>query len=151
MNKGIYCLVFRNPACTVRIGALGDMALGTGWHVYVGSALGSGGLKRLERHIRFNTERNRPPKWHVDYLLMDPRFSLSYAVFAATPDRLECRLAGALRGEPVMGFGCSDCDCTSHLIYRRKDPQQELIRAFRYIGLDPAIKRIMSPDVNATV
>ena len=151
MDKGIYCLVFRNPACTVRIGALGDMAFETGWHVYVGSALGSGGLKRLERHIHLYTERGRPPKWHVDYLLVDPRFFLSYAVFAATPDRLECRLAGTLRGEHIRGFGCSDCDCPSHLMYRSKDPRQELAGAFRHLGLDPAIKRIMSPDVNATV
>ena len=71
MDKGIYCLVFKNPACTVRIGALGPVAFREGWHIYVGSALGSGGLARLDRHIALARDRDKRPKWHVDYLLTD--------------------------------------------------------------------------------
>ena len=43
MDKGIYCLVFENPACAIGIGALGPVPFPAGWHIYVGSALGSGG------------------------------------------------------------------------------------------------------------
>ena len=74
MDKGIYCLVLKNPACTVRVGALGPVSFAAGWHCYIGSALGPGGLVRLERHLRLAAHRDRRPKWHIDYLLTDPRF-----------------------------------------------------------------------------
>lgn len=33
------------------------------------------------------------------------------------PDsKRECELAGSLPGEPVTGFGASDCACESHLL-----------------------------------
>lgn len=145
MDKGIYCLVFKNPACTVRIGALGPVAFEKGWHCYIGSALGPGGLARLKRHCRLAAERDRPPKWHVDYLLTDARFTLAYAVSARTTDRLECRLAVALGSGGVFGFGCSDCTCPTHLLYRKRDPEQEIVSAFESLDLIPAIKTIITP------
>ena len=145
MDKGIYALVFKNPGCTVRIGALGELAFPTGWHVYVGSALGSGGLKRLERHIALSRDRNRRPKWHVDYILTSPSFILAGAVHAITTEPLECRLARML-GEPdVPGFGCSDCSCTSHLFFRKQDPRREIEAAFRALGQVP-VKTIITLD-----
>ncbi|OPY37514.1 MAG: hypothetical protein A4E35_01430 [Methanoregula sp. PtaU1.Bin051] len=151
MDKGIYCLVFRNPACTVRVGALGEIRFRAGWHIYVGSALGSGGLKRLERHVRLAKNRDHAPKWHVDYILTDPRFLLSYAVLAHSNERLECPIAEAIGGECVPHFGSSDCSCLSHLLYRDRDPHDELISAFFAIGLDADIKRIMSRETKANV
>lgn len=48
----------------VRVGRLGVLALQAGGYVYVGSALGSGGLRaRLGRHLRVDT----PARWHFDY------------------------------------------------------------------------------------
>jgi Uri superfamily endonuclease len=151
MDKGIYCVVFENPACTVRVGALGDLAFEPGWHIYVGSALGSGGLTRLERHIGLARTRHRPPKWHVDYLLTEPRFFLTSVVSAKTTDRLECSLAGRLGGASVPGFGCSDCGCRSHLMHRDKEPVGEIAGAFRHLGLSPAIKRLMRLETKANV
>ena len=144
MDKGIYCLVFRNPACTVRVGALGFIAFRPGWHVYVGSALGSGGLARLERHVALSRTRDRRPKWHVDWITVNPCFTLRATVHAATGDRLECRLAGALGGATVPGFGCSDCGCSSHLFFRRRNPFPEVTAAFRSLGLEPATKTLMN-------
>lgn len=142
MDKGIYCLVFRNPACTVRVGALGEIAFRAGWHVYVGSALGSGGLARLERHVALSRAQDKRPKWHVDYLSTDPRFSLRYTVHAVTAERFECRLAEAF-GEPyVPAFGCSDCTCPSHLFYRKRDPVSGIRQAFRSLGLVPVTATI---------
>jgi Uri superfamily endonuclease len=146
MDKGVYCLVFKNPGCTVRIGALGDRAFSSGWHVYVGSALGSGGLKRLDRHVSLARERNKRPTWHVDYLLTDPRFSLSYVVFAPTLDRLECGIAERLGAPGVAGFGCSDCSCPTHLFFRDHDPRKEILAAFRALKLVPVVKSIICFD-----
>jgi Uri superfamily endonuclease len=151
MDKGIYCLVFENPACTVLVGALGDIPFAAGWHVYIGSALGSGGLQRLERHISLAKNRDRHPKWHVDYLLADPHFLLSAAVFAPTTGRLECPLAEAISGAGITGFGCSDCTCRSHLLYRTHDPQEEVMAAFLKLGLSPVIKTIMSRETKANL
>jgi Uri superfamily endonuclease len=144
MDKGIYCLVFKNPACTVRVGALGEIAFLPGWHMYVGSALGSGGLARLERHIALSRNKDKRPKWHIDYLSVNPSFSLRSAVHAVTGERLECRLARALGGENIPGFGCSDCDCTSHLFYRRRNPVRETEAAFRTLGLAACTKTLMN-------
>ena len=145
MDKGIYCLVFHNPSCTVRVGALGDIAFLPGWHTYVGSALGCGGLARLERHIALSQNKNRHPKWHVDWISTSPAFSLRTTVSAVTGDRLECRLAEALGGESVPGFGASDCSCSSHLFYRRRNPVKEIHAAFRFRGLDACTKTLMNP------
>ena len=146
MDKGIYCLVFRNPACTVSVGALGELSFRAGWHVYVGSALGSGGLKRLERHVRLSAARDKTPQWHVDHLLTNPDFSLTCTVSAPTQDRLECSLARTLGGTGVPGFGCSDCSCGTHLFFRKEEPGKAILSAFRHCGLDPTIKSFKNPD-----
>jgi Uri superfamily endonuclease len=147
MDKGVYCLIFENNECTVRIGALGDLTFRAGWYIYVGSALGSGGLKRLARHISLARLRDRQPKWHVDYLLNNPGFSLRYAIFAVTQERCECQLARELNKGAMPKFGCSDCSCASHLLYRQGDPKQEIFAAFRELRLDPIIKTIINAQV----
>ncbi len=146
MDKGIYCLLFRNPSCTVMVGALGPVAFRAGWHIYVGSALGSGGLARLRRHIALSRSRDRRPQWHVDYLSMNPCFCLRSTVHALTDERLECRFAAALGGAAVPRFGASDCDCTSHLFYRGRNPVKEAEAAFRSLGLAPCTTTIMNRE-----
>jgi Uri superfamily endonuclease len=144
MDKGIYCLVFKNPACTVRVGALGEIAFLRGWHIYVGSALGSGGLARLKRHIALSQNKDKRPKWHVDYLSESRSFRLRYTLHALTEERLECRLAETLGGSNIPGFGCSDCDCPSHLFYRRTSPADEIEGAFRTLGLPASTQTLMN-------
>jgi Uri superfamily endonuclease len=144
MDKGIYCLIFSNPACPVRVGALGEIAFRRGWHIYAGSALGSGGLARLARHIALSQNKDKRPTWHVDNLSASPVFSLRYTVHALTEERLECRLAEALGYENVPGFGSSDCDCPSHLFYRRRNPIREVETAFRSLGLTACTKTLMN-------
>ena len=145
MDKGIYCLIFENPTCTIGIGALGPVPFPAGWHIYIGSALGSGGLARLFRHIALSRAKDKTPKWHVDYLSTDSRFVLRYTVHAVTGERFECRLAEALGGTGIPRFGCSDCTCPSHLFSREADPKQEILAAFRRLGLVPVTKTIISP------
>lgn len=151
MDKGIYCLVFHNPACIAGIGALGALVFPVGFHIYIGSALGSGGLKRLDRHCRLACGETKHPKWHVDYILTDPRFELRYVVYASTEERLECHLAGSIGGEGVTGFGCSDCACTSHLLSRHHDPQEEILHAFRSLNLHPDIKTMITQYVKGNI
>lgn len=146
MDKGIYCLVFNNPACTTGIGALGPVTFRRGWHIYVGSALGSGGLARLSRHVSLSRAKDKRPKWHIDYLSCSDCFELRYTVHALTMDQLECRLAEELGWLSVPAFGCSDCTCTSHLFFRRKNPHDEIVSAFNRLGLVAVTTTIMNRD-----
>jgi len=147
MDKGVYCLVFKTPGCSIRIGALGALPFKAGWYIYVGSALGSGGLGRLGRHFLLSRLRDKKPKWHVDYLLTSSCFSLVYAVYAVTAERFECQLACKLDESSIPNFGCSDCCCTSHLLYRQGDPRREIQTVLRTLQLDPVIKTIINAQV----
>ena len=151
MDKGIYCLVLRNEACTVTTGALGPLAFAAGFHVYAGSAQGSGGLQRVQRHMLLAQDRDRRPKWHIDHLLTSDSFRLVAAICAPTKQKLECRLAGALPGSPVPHFGCSDCSCSSHLFFTPDDPQDKILVAFERLGLVPVITTLITPGAKDTI
>ena len=99
----------------LRVGRLGVLCF-DGWYVYVGSALGPGGLKRLQRHFDYADRRDAPIRWHVDALL--GAGALRGAVVGVTDERMECRLANALGmglTPGFTGFGSSDCSCATHL------------------------------------
>jgi len=134
-GKGIYCLIFENRACKIEIGKKGEFSFNPGFHIYVGSALGSGGLKRVKRHINLSKNRDRNPRWHVDYLHLNPAFRLVSVVYAFTSARLECTLASRIGGDFISGFGCTDCKCSSHLFYRTKYPLLEINEVFKALGL----------------
>ncbi|MHC1756783.1 MAG: DUF123 domain-containing protein [Methanosarcina sp.] len=138
-KKGVYCLVFENRDCVIEVGKKGAFSFPEGFHIYVGSALGPGGMKRVKRHIELSLKGDKNPKWHVDYLHLNPSFRLSRAVCASTSDRLECELALSLGGASVTGFGCTDCSCRSHLFYREKDPLPEITGVFEALGLLPVV------------
>ncbi len=143
MDRGTYCLILRNQRSRVEVGALGLLTFPRGWHVYVGSAQGTAGLSRVQRHIRVATEGTRYPRWHIDYLLVHPGFSLTSVACATTTDRgSECTLARILGGVPVPSFGCSDCACSSHLFYFTSNPERAIISSFSSLGLPASIKTI---------
>jgi Uri superfamily endonuclease len=136
MDKGIYCLIFECiTSKNIRIGALGEREFMLGWYLYVGSALGNGGLSRVNRHILFYHEQYRKPKWHVDYFMMDTSVRFRKVICARTEINLECVLATIIGGDGVSGFGCSDCDCETHLFYRKKMPEMEILSAFETVKL----------------
>jgi len=142
MNKGVYCLVLQNSPCSVNIGALGTLDFCGGWHVYVGSARGPGGLLRVARHIRYSRHPGDMQRWHIDYILAHPAFSLVSAICASSDDDFECRLAGLIEALPVAGFGCSDCRCQSHLFYYDHAPEQDVVAVFEDLDLCVTIKNI---------
>jgi Uri superfamily endonuclease len=142
-KKGVYCLIFENQACKLKIGKKGEFSFASGFYIYVGSALGSGGLKRVKRHIDFSRNKDgnkdRKPRWHVDYLHLSPAFRLVSAVCASTSSKLECTLSSRIGGDSVFGFGCTDCTCNSHLFYRKKSPIDEITEVFKSLELSPLL------------
>jgi Uri superfamily endonuclease len=137
MDKGVYALVFSNRPCTLPVGSLGKVRFRGGWHLYIGSALGPGGLSRVRRHLRLSRARDRPPRWHVDRLLLSPCFILRHLACGPCDEDLECTLVATLGGGSVPSFGSSDCSCGSHLLHRATDPLDEVLEAMASLGLVP--------------
>ncbi|MEF8825919.1 MAG: GIY-YIG nuclease family protein [Halapricum sp.] len=117
MTSGTYTLVIELPeAATITFGAAGDRDLAAGLYAYTGSAFGSGGFSRIDRHRRVAAGENNARHWHIDYLLGHPGTRIVEVVRSADAD-VECAVSGRLPGEPVAGIGASDCGCDTHLIY----------------------------------
>ena len=115
--KGTYCLCIENhEARSLRVGALGDREFLKGYYVYVGSALNSL-MPRLERHLKTSRGEHHVTHWHIDYLLREKSVEIKSIYIIESDEHLECKIAEkvAQHGEPVYGFGCSDCKCNSHL------------------------------------
>lgn len=114
MTGGTYTLLLSLPsATTLSVGALGEHRLPAGAYAYTGSALGSGGFARVDRHRRVARGDHDVRHWHVDHLTGHPATDLVGVV--TSPVDAECRVARALPPGPVDGFGASDCGCSSHL------------------------------------
>jgi endonuclease-3 len=116
-NGGTYTLVFDLPRpVDLAVGALGERRFPAGAYAYTGSALGSGGFARVDRHRRVAAGDHDVRHWHVDYLAGHPATTLAAVVrTAGTGADAECAVADRLPDGPVSGFGASDCDCRSHL------------------------------------
>jgi len=133
---GTYTLVISlDRAATIEVGALGEIAFEEGWYAYAGSARGPGGFGRIERHRELAAGERATRHWHVDYLLGNPVVSVVGVVRTAGVDG-ECAVARTVEGERILGFGCSDCGCDSHLVRRgsREALLSSVERAHR--GLD---------------
>jgi Uri superfamily endonuclease len=110
------------------VGRLGAFKFPAGWYLYVGSALGPGGLRaRLVRHWR-RVGSGKRTHWHVDYLR--ERAVWGGAWVRSSGERLECTWAAALRRLPgarvvAPDFGASDCRCPAHLVHLPALPDQQ--------------------------
>jgi Uri superfamily endonuclease len=115
MTGGTYTLCLELPRpVDIDVGALGVHRFPAGGYAYTGSALGSGGFARVDRHRRIAAGEDDTRHWHVDSLTGHPATDLVTVVTSDGVDA-ECRIAGRLPDGPVPGFGASDCDCRSHL------------------------------------
>lgn len=118
MDLGIYTLVLQLVQDRdIEVGALGIIHFSEGYYAYTGSARGSGGLKRVDRHKEVIIGANPCRKWHIDYLL--PRTLLVDVIITHTSDDLECQIAEKIESKlpSVPKFGSTDCKCHGHLHY----------------------------------
>ena len=140
---GVYALVlFCSRKGPVQIGKLGRLQLRRGFYVYVGSALGPGGVRARVAHHRKLSHR---PHWHIDYLRPHTRLDRIWY----SPDRIcrehqWARVICALRGAaiPMAGFGSSDCRCKTHLFFFTSRPS---FREFRQRALGSVRAGEVSP------
>jgi Uri superfamily endonuclease len=126
---GTYTLLIERPrAAEIEVGALGPIEFDAGWYAYVGSALGTGGFSRIDRHRELAAGERDTRHWHIDYLLGHPDSALAEVVTSGGVDG-ECRVAGALVDfDAVPDFGCTDCGCGSHLFHApASDPLWEAV------------------------
>jgi Uri superfamily endonuclease len=130
--KGSYLLtlLIERPVADLPIGRLGRFSFAAGMYLYVGSALGSGGLAaRIAHHRR----RVKPhPHWHVDYLRAEARLTEAWLIGCGAP--IECPLVHTLAALPgltlpVPRFGASDSACVSHLLYAPARVRHQAITA----------------------
>ena len=142
IQKGVYILILKlDQESDIQIGKLGKLHFSNGFYAYTGSALGTGGFKRVERHFNVSTGKNPTRKWHIDYLL--PKSKIVHAILLPTEDAIECKLARSLKkisGMSIIpGFGCTDCMCETHLIYAESDPRSMIIDVCNEMGIKSII------------
>jgi Uri superfamily endonuclease len=133
--KGSYILVLDlREEREITVGKLGAILFSAGFYAYVGSAMG-----RLEPRIARHIGKTKRLHWHIDYLLQAA--SVEEAIFAESTTRTECVIARALASSlvSVPRFGCSDCNCPTHLYF---SPHKSTIlsaveEAFHRAGLSP--------------
>ena len=118
IGPGIYTILLAlGKAEKIEVGSLGTISFAAGYYAYTGSARGSGGCKRVDRHIRIIQGIVSTRRWHIDYLL--PETDFQEVFITRTTRDLECRIALMIEEKlrPIKGFGCTDCHCLSHLHY----------------------------------
>jgi Uri superfamily endonuclease len=111
--RGIYVLLIEiGKSSDIQAGKRRNYHFEEGYYAYVGSALGSL-EKRVARHL--DTQKNL--YWHIDYLLN--MAIVREVIYAETNQKKECLIAQALSKKlaSISGFGCSDCNCSSHLFF----------------------------------
>ncbi|MEW6743860.1 MAG: GIY-YIG nuclease family protein [Planctomycetota bacterium] len=126
---GTYVLVLElRRARRLAVGGLGSVRFGKGYYLYVGSALGGGGLRaRLQHHLAITVH----PRWHIDYLR---RFARPLEAWISCGGRSsEAEWVEALEGSPPVqavapGFGASDSRCASHLFFSVRRPRVSWLR-----------------------
>ena len=139
--KGCYCLIICiNDEKTIRIGKrLGKTTFKEGYYVYVGSAMNSLSA-RINRHL----SNEKKLHWHIDYLLKNA--DIADVIYAESTEKIECKLSQYLAAKTngVKDFGCSDCECESHLYYfkNRKEAIENVENAYDSIAMDYKFFRI---------
>jgi Uri superfamily endonuclease len=129
-KPGTYALILSCArSARIRVGRLGGMQLQRGYYVYLGSALGPGGLHaRIAHHQKPSTR----PHWHIDYLRAHTWFHSVWLNYDGR--RHEHEWARAMQKVkdatiPFPRFGASDCSCPSHLYFFKGCPTQIMFRA----------------------
>jgi len=131
---GSYLLIIHlTKIINQRIGAKGIIEFPLGYYIYVGSAMGKKGsstiLNRVKRHLR--SIKDKKEHWHIDYFLKSKFTQIIQIILCPSKIRLECNLSQSIEEEAddlIIGFGCSDCNCNSHLFYFKEKPFKNLFK-----------------------
>ena len=167
-DSGVYIMVMHlDHELDLEIGSKGMMHFNAGYYMYAGSAKANL-TKRIERHKR----KRKKMHWHLDYFrgycemiaavpirtsgLALESWSLTHEPYPSMPSMpdpdvdvsVECALADAVRAIAewdVPKFGCSDCDCMSHLFGMTENPIHnkafmDVVEEFRMNQLDSIIR-----------
>lgn len=134
-------LLYNDLERDIVIGAKGSMHFPKGYYVYTGSAK-KNLMARLARHQR----KRKKMHWHIDYLRQQTEVVAVIPI--RTQDDLEHDLAhavDAIADWHVDAFGCTDCDCQSHLFGFTSNPIQrrdfiQVVEDFRMNRLEDFIK-----------
>lgn len=125
-RRGVYVLFLRfSGSVETEAGALGHIELPAGDYCYVGSAMG--GLdQRVSRHL----SSEKTIRWHIDYLTSVCSDMCAYEHEGTSIS--ECglgRIIESAGGESaVIGFGCSDCGCQTHLFRVDRDRAEKVLK-----------------------
>lgn len=134
--KGCYCLIIHmKKSEKLSIGNLHqDHNFKKGWYVYIGSAMNSL-VPRIKRHLSDDKKMH----WHIDYLLDGENSEIRDVLFNISDKKIECDLTSIIEkeGEGIPKFGCSDCNCNSHLIYfkRKRDAVNSVKSAYENLDM----------------
>ena len=128
-HPGTYALILRaDRRQTVQVGRLGQLVVEPGCYVYVGSALGPGGVRaRVGHHARLAAR----PHWHIDYLRRAATLRhVWYAYEAVRREHAWADIFTHMPGAsiPMPGFGASDCACPAHLYFFSRQPRLDSFR-----------------------
>jgi Uri superfamily endonuclease len=113
--NGIYVLIIHvDKGISLNIGALGKIAFTKGLYAYVGSA-----QTNMEQRIKRHTRKEKRKFWHIDYLLDNNAAKIIKVFYKKAKKPEECKTAKTIseKGKPINAFGCSDCNCKSHLFH----------------------------------
>ena len=117
--SGSYILIINNSCQQrIRVGALGELQFKKGYYFYVGSALHRRLLSRVSRHTK--PKDKKKSHWHIDYLLNAPGTKIHKVILIPSNTKEECQVAHEIAefsDGGIAKFGCSDCNCESHLFY----------------------------------
>ena len=135
MMKGCYCLIIHlDETSEIKIGKkLGKILFKKGYYVYVGSAMNS-----LESRIKRHLSDDKKLHWHIDYLLKHTE--ITDIIINVSDKKVECELSCYIASKTtgIQNFGCSDCDCESHLYYfkNRNEAIECVKKAYDSIAMD---------------
>jgi len=113
--KGVYVLAIPiSQDIVVEVGSIGSVYFKKGVYAYVGSAQNS-----LEKRLMRHFQGAQLKFWHIDYLLArnSPILNLVTAFYKEAEKQEECATAQKFSkfAFSIKCFGCSDCNCQSHL------------------------------------
>lgn len=126
LSKGIYILLVKLINDTIiNVGKLGNIPFKAGYYLYVGS-----GQTNVEKRVSRYFKKIKKPRWHIDYLLNSGKAIAEKALILNLSKKYECKISQfieSIGAEHIVRFGCSDCDCKSHLFYVYTNPEKVLM------------------------